>query len=415
MLYRNIESIAFHKEFGRQMRFIVGPRQTGKTTLAKAFLKSQNFSKAFYNWDNRDVKKAYRNNASFFMKDVLSEKQRGKKSWVCFDEIHKIPKWKNVLKGIFDEYEDQCQFIVTGSAKLDLLKYTGESLLGRYFTFRLMPLTLAEITKKSVKNNLQPPPHDASIFLQQILSQHTNAFEEMALLLNHSGFPEPFQSSSVNYREKWQNDYLDHYIKEDLRDLTNIRELENVFNLIELLPSKIGNPLSLNSLKEDLEVSHTSVRNWLKALQLTYVIVMIKPYNKKIIRSVKKEAKCYFFDWTRAKDESQIFENYVCMELLNFCCFATDAGFGDYSLSYVRTREGYETDFLITHKKQPWLLFECKLKSRPIDNHHKKHAHELGDIPLIQMVKEKHILTQESKNHYLISADCLLANLYQWE
>lgn len=410
MIPRHLKSVAFSQNFGRQMRFIIGPRQAGKTTLAKEFLKEQGSAKLYYNWDQREIKSAYRQNPSFFMNDVWKTKQKGQKVWICLDEIHKIPKWKNHLKGIFDSYEQECQFIITGSAKLDLMKYTGESLLGRYFTFRLLPLTLSEVLQK--KKTAKTPPIDALVFLKEILSQNffkQNLFEQ---LLKQSGFPEPFLSRSAAYIKKWQNDYLDHYVKEDLQDLTNIHELENVFHLIELLPARIGSPLSFNALREDLEVSHTSVRNWIKALRLTYILFLVPPYSKKIKSSVKKETKAYFFDWTRAKEESAVFENYVCMELLNFCCFLTDAGLGHYDLFFVRTKDGKETDFLITQEKNPWLLIEAKLNEETIASHHKLHAKKLGDIPFVQLVKKPNLLKQEDKKYFVVSASRFFENLY---
>lgn len=411
MIERELEPIAFSPEFGRQMRFVVGPRQTGKTTLAKHFLKKVKFSPLYYNWDLREIKTAYQNDADFFMKDVYKYKGQKKKVWLCFDEIHKMPKWKNILKGVFDSYEDLIHFIVTGSAKLDLLKYTGESLLGRYFAFRLFPLRLSELNSKHFSINKKILNEKTTKIIESILSINPSNKDSFDQLLHRSGFPEPFLSDSDLFLTKWRNDYLDHYIKEDLRDLTNIHELENVFNLITLLPSKIGNPLSLNSLKEDLEVSHTAVRTWLKALKLSYVIFSIKPYTKKIVRSLKKGEKCYFFDWTRAGSEGAIFENYIAVELFTFCAMLTDAGFGKYNLHYVKTKDGLETDFLITQNDSPWILFECKLQDTTIEKHHINTSIKLGNIPVVQLIKRPDVIMAKKRTYFTVSANHFLENL----
>lgn len=411
MIERTLKSLAFSDAFGRQMRFIVGPRQTGKTTLAKNFLEQKGTPSLYYNWDEREIKINYKKDPSFFMKDVLALKRGDKKVWLCFDELHKMPKWKNILKGIFDAHEDIIQFIITGSARLDMLKYTGESMLGRYFTFRLFPLRLSELNTAANMIDLSAESPDAMKFIEQVLSNGNSDRVAFENLLNRSGFPEPFLSGSKAFLNKWHGDYIEHYVKEDLRDLTNIHELENVFSLIGILPSKVGSPLSINSLREDLEVSHTAVRAWLKALQLAYVIFMIKPYTKKVTRSLKKAEKCYFFDWTRVEDEGSRFENYAACELLSFCSFLKDAGLGDYDLFYIRTKDGLETDFLITNKKTPWILFEAKSNTLNMASHHINHSEQLGGIPVVQLVKKDGVANVNERKYFTVSADRFFYNL----
>lgn len=411
MLPRLLSQVCFSEEFGRQMRLITGPRQSGKTTLAQSFLESVACQALYYNWDNLEVRTSYRANPSFFVKSVHDTQAKGvSRPWVCFDEIHKIPKWKNVLKGIFDSYQDLCRFVITGSARMDLLKYTGESLLGRYFTFRLPPLRLVEVAgaKKGFPSRHSKDPIK---FVKRCLSGPPVSRSSFDQLINLGGFPEPFLSGSERFLRKWRRDYFDHYIREDLRDLTVISEVEKCFHLIELLPSKIGNPLSLNSLREDLEISHTAVRNWLNALTLTYVVFLISPYSRRLARGVKKEKKCYFFDWGQAADPSAAFENYVAVELLSFCYFLTDSGLGDYRLFFVRTRDGRETDFLITQDGKPWILLEAKLDETTLANHHKLHAAQLGDIPVVQLVKKADVLQVKDKRYIAVSADRFLSNL----
>ncbi|MCK4788812.1 MAG: ATP-binding protein, partial [Desulfobacteraceae bacterium] len=360
MIERTLKEICFSEEFGRQMRVVTGPRQTGKTTLARAYLKETGFERFYFNWDKRETRLSYRSNPSFFMEEVYALKKKTKgHPWICFDEIHKMPKWKNMLKGIFDSYEEQCQFVITGSAKLDMLKYTGESLLGRYFTFRLFPIRLAEMSHRS--SSVDTIPLKATELIEHCLSGKKSYRPQFEQLLNITGFPEPLLKDSPRFLQKWRSDYLEHFIKEDLRDLTKIADIEHVFQLMELIPAKVGNPLSLNALREDLEVSYNAVKNWLRALTLTYVVTTIKPFTKKIKRGIKKEKKCYLFDWGQVKEPSSRFENYTAIELLSFCNLLTDAGIGKYELFFVRTKDGKESDFLITQDGDPWILFECKL------------------------------------------------------
>ncbi|MBI4208972.1 MAG: ATP-binding protein [Deltaproteobacteria bacterium] len=390
------------------MRFIVGPRQVGKTFLAREFLKSVRCDSLYFNWDTRPIRAAYRQDPHFFIKEIYNRPEIPR-PWFCFDEIHKMPRWKNLLKDFFDSYEDRCRFIVTGSAKLDMMRYTGESLLGRYFTFRLYPLRWTECLGRPIQD--KQIPQDSLQFIEQCLAGKEPAHGELKQLLECGGFPEPFLAGTKTFIRKWQHDYLDRFIKEDLRDLTRILEVENVFQLVEILPSKVGNPLSLNALREDMEVSHTAIRNWLRALTLTHLIFFLRPYSKRIARTVKKESKCYFMDWSRIREPGARFENFVAAELQAFCSSLSDSGYGDYHLHFFRTKEGNESDFLIVREGRPWLLLEAKLQETQIASHHRLHASLLGDIPFVQLVQASDALRVEEKKHFVISADRFLANL----
>lgn len=402
MLPRLLEQIAFSPKFGRQMRFIAGPRQTGKTTLAKLILQKNACDPAlYYNWDQRKLRQRYKENPYFFVSDHPPVK--GKKPWLCFDEIHKMPKWKNMLKDFFDTYEDQYRFIVTGSARLDFFKKSGDSLAGRYFLFKLLPLSLLELTA-SVKSKISPPPQMAREFIEKQLSNslyHQSLFEQ---LLHFSGFPEPFQNGTNEFHERWQEDYQDRLVREDLRDLTKIHDLENVATLMQLLPGKVGNPLSLQALTHDVEVSHTAIKNYVKALKLCYIIFTISPYSKKIQRAVKKETKCYFFDWTKIQEPAARFENYLAVELFSLINLWNDAGWGHFELSFLRMRDKKETDFLILRDSKPWMLIEAKQSSTNIDSHHFLHARQLGNIPFVQLTQKNNVCLVLSPTAYVISA-----------
>ncbi|MBI3277006.1 MAG: ATP-binding protein [Chlamydiae bacterium] len=387
------------------MRFIAGPRQSGKTTLARAQLQKMGSPSCYFNWDLRTVRSSYRQNPLFYWDARYALDPHLQKCWVCFDEIHKMPKWKNILKEAFDEKEKEIQFIVTGSARLDLFRKSGDSLVGRYFLFHLFPVTLRELIGKI---DIDPPSSMAKDWIEKKLSYHPKEGEPLKTLLQLSGFPEPLLQQSKTFHQKWKETYIDQLIREDLRDLTHIQELENVATLIQILPSRIGSPLSINSLKQDLEVSYNALKNYLRALELTYILFTISPYHRKIMRSVKKEKKFYFYDWTRILDPAARFENFVAVQLQTLTTFWNDSGHGPFSLFYIRTQDGKETDFLITENRTPWLLIEVKQSRRPIENHHLNHARELGHIPFIQLTEESNLASREGENVWVISAERLL-------
>jgi predicted AAA+ superfamily ATPase len=228
--------------------------------------------------------------------------------------------------------------------------------------------------------------------------------KDLEHLLKFSGFPEPLTKGNEIFSSSWHESYIDTLVKEDLRDLTRIHELENVIHLISFLPERIGSPLSLNSLKEDLHVSYNAVKNYLKGLLLTHVLFEIPPYSRKLKNAVIKEKKIYFYDWTLTADESKRFENYVACELKNWVQLWSNKTKYKFELFFVRMRDKKETDFLITKDQRPFLLVEAKLSSDTIDSSHILHAKQLGDIPVVQIVQKKDVLKTYSKNAYLISA-----------
>ncbi len=401
LISRHLQRIAFHSDYGRQMRFIAGPRQSGKTTIARHFLLTSQSEPLYYNWDNRKVRDAYIKDNHFFVSDVynIAPATSGKR-WLCMDEIHKFPGWKNILKDFFDSFGDELTFIVTGSARLDMMRKSGDSLTGRYFIFRLNPVTLSESTGAG----FVAPPDDSADLVREKLDTPQYNQDEMLNLLRFSGFPEPLISGSKRFHTRWRYAYLDTLVREEIREITRIKNLEKTAMLMQLLPSRIASPLSINAVAKDLHVSFQTAANYLSALELGYLIFRIPPYQKKIARSLKKEKKVYFYDWTRVDDAAGRFENYIGVELKSRLDLWEDAGFGTFKLNYIRNRDGRETDFLVVRNDHPWLLIEVKLSPSPIDYHHLKNQKALGDIPFVQLVRETGVAEKRTGGIYQMSA-----------
>lgn len=399
---RILEEVCFCKEFGRQMRFIAGPRQSGKTTLAKNFLKANKSTSLYFNWDQKDTRINFLTNPHFFYEVIKKEKL--KKPWICFDEIHKTKNWKNFLKAHFDHYEKDLHTIVTGSARLDLFRRSGDSLIGRYFLFHLYPFSLSELNERPI---LKESKLDALSFIESRLSSKANLKSSklhLEGLLNNSGFPEPFLKASSSFHNIWQKNYLEKLIYEDIKDISQIKDLDSIALLVKLLPETVGSPLSINALKEDLELNHETVKTYIKYLNLLYLTFQIKPYFKRQRYSVKKEQKLYFHDWTRIKDPAHRFENFIACELLSLISLWEDAGLGAAELCYLRQKNKSETDFLILREEKPWLMIEAKLANTEIESHHYTFAGKLGNIPILQIVLEGDHIIKKNNNSFVISA-----------
>ncbi|OGQ21852.1 MAG: hypothetical protein A3I05_00255 [Deltaproteobacteria bacterium RIFCSPLOWO2_02_FULL_44_10] len=339
----------------RQMVFLVGPRQVGKTTLAKKMLSSVVDGVNYFNWDLADHRKLL-STSIFPGKMRLNQPEQ---QIIVFDEIHKYPRWKNTLKGLFDLYEPQTHWIVTGSAGLNVYRKGQDSLLGRSFTYHLCPLSVAELAF-----NGNPKPLSADDLFRhsfaESLPEDQTFFER---LLSFSGFPEPYFQANEQFLSQWRTTRLERLLNQDLAATEHLRNLALVEQLMFLLPHRVGSPLSLNNLREDLEVHFNTVKHWLALLERTFYGFTLYPYSSRLSRLIKKEAKWYLWDWTEVKDEGSRFENLVAVHLLKYVSYVNDLGLDRLTLHYIRDKEKREVDFLICKERKPYLLIECKNSS----------------------------------------------------
>ena len=308
-----------------KMVFIGGPRQVGKTTLARQIIKAKS---SYLNWDNVEHRHSIITNQL-----PISEPE------LIFDEIHKFINWRNFIKGFYDTYGEKIKIIVTGSAQLDHFKKGGDSLFGRYHYFRLHPFSLRELNKK-------PSP------------------EDVKALLNLGGFPEPILKGNQKSYRRWSLERLNRVVYTDINSLENIREISSIEILIHSLNERVASVLSIENLRQNLQVSHNTVSKWLDILQTLYVCYRISPFGSSKIRAVKKEQKLYLWDWAQVKDSGARFENMVASQLLKYCHFIEDTEGYRMDLRYIRDRDGREIDFVIMKEGKALFAVECKLSDQ---------------------------------------------------
>jgi predicted AAA+ superfamily ATPase len=326
-----------------KMVFISGPRQVGKTTLAKGIGTEYYSGRYEYlNWDNREDRKT-----------ILNGIFKADKKLFIFDEIHKYKNWKNYLKGEFDKYKEQFNILVTGSSRLDMYRKSGDSLLGRYRHYRLHPLSVAELL--GTDNSSIIPCKEL-----QFTNEEKKQREYFNALFKFGGFPEVFLKKSEKALRLWHNERTDIVVKEDIRDIESIRDLSALQILIELLPAKVGSLFSLNSLREDLNVTHKTVALWVDVLEKFYYHYRIYPFQTTLVKSIRKEPKLYLWDWSEVTDEEARLENIVASHLLKFCHFLFDVEGYKAQLFFLKDKEQREVDFLITVENKPWFCVEVK-------------------------------------------------------
>ena len=347
MTERRYLHAAITRDLAAKMVFVGGPRQVGKTTLCRDLLTEQ-VQGIYLSWDRVADRRVIRN----------AEWPSGK-AVVVLDEFHKQRGWKRWIKGEHDRFGDRIRFLVTGSARLDVFRRGGDSLQGRYHHYRLHPFSCAEIAGRDMAV-LPSPGRPLDI-------PAANAHDTFESLLRLGGFPEPFLAGSERVLRRWHKERLERFFREDVRDLELLRDYGGIQTLADLLPERVGSPLSLNALREDLEVSHRAVTHWVDVLDRLYFLFRVRPFATRMAQSLRKMPKAFLWDWSVVTEPGPRFENLVASHLLKFCHGLEDVEGFRMELCYLRDVTGREVDFLVTCNRKPWFAVECKLSDQSID------------------------------------------------
>ena len=342
----------FWQTFDREkaLVFICGPRQCGKTFLARSIAANQAVS-AYLNYDVPADKARMVSQPSFFQ---TLDREPGVRPLIILDEIHKYKGWKNYLKGVYDGFSEEFRFLVTGSGRLDLYQQRGDALAGRFRMFHMFPFTIGEMYAKGVRSAAPG---------QELLepSAAVSAGEEtLAHLLRCSGFPEPFLTGSETGYRRWAASYHRQIVRSDVRDAFAVKDIDTMELLYTLLAARVGSPLSLAQLMDPLKTSHKTISAWVSVFEKLMLLFRIRPYSRRVARSVLKEPKLYFYDYGRVQDENKRYENLVAVELKRAAMSWTDYGLGDYDVRYLRNKEHQEVDFLVIRDGSPILMVEVK-------------------------------------------------------
>ena len=319
-------------DLSRKMVFVGGPRQVGKTTLARAILSSNYVSGRYLNWDYDEDRQ-----------DILHKQWSADQELLIFDELHKYPHWKTWIKGIYDVSHESHKFLITGSARLDVYRRGGDSLMGRYHYWRLHPFTLDEI----------PPGISRKEAYQRLMTV--------------GGFPEPFLDGDERTARRWRRERFDRVLREDIRDLEPVRNIQLLGMFLDLLRHRVGGLITISNLAGDLQISPKTAKAWLEILEKMYLVFSVRPYTRSLPRAVLKPPKVYFFDnGDVIGDEGSRFENLIATSLLKRLHYLEDRDGYRYELRYIRDKEGREVDFVIVKEGNIEELIEAKYSEETI-------------------------------------------------
>ncbi len=343
-----INSFSFTKH---KIAMVSGPRQCGKTTLAKMLLKKRGAG-TYYNWDEAEFRRTWTKKPS----SLIPPSTPGVVPLVILDEIHKDRLWKRNLKGLYDTLVSPCDFLVTGSARLNVYRRGSDSMMGRFFHFRLHPFSLREMEQE----DFLPPDKAMDFLFSRASERHQQGEKHLASLLAYGPFPEPLFGQDAQSARMWRRGHEQTVIREDLRDISHLPDLGRLELMASLIPERVGSLFSIASLREDMEIAFDTIRRWMTYLKELYYLFEIKPYSRNIVRSLRREGKVYLFDYPAVKDPDARFENLVACHLLKACHYWTDTGEGEFDLFYLRDKQKHEIDFLIVRDGIPWLPVEVK-------------------------------------------------------
>ncbi len=351
---------------------LTGPRQVGKTFFTKSLMHSFEY----LNFDHADGRA--------IIKQMSWDRS---KELIVLDEIHKMKNWKRWLKGIYDVDGIPPALLATGSARMDVYRKGGDSLAGRHYLLRLLPLSIKEVDAKHPK-------------------------EVLEALMQFGGFPEPFLSGSTRKSKLWRKGHLDIILREDLLDLEKVRDIKSIELLVDLLAARVGSSISYASLAQDLQVSPHTIKHWIEILENLYVIFVVRPYSKKLSKSIRKETKIYFHDVARVTAEAGArLENIVACHLLKRNYFLSDTEGEKMQLFYLRDKEKREIDFLTTRNDQVEWLIEVKTGEKNLSNHLKYYHERLLPKNSYQLVYNLNRTSEFPNGIRIVPVDDFLAKL----
>ena len=339
--------LAWHLAHDRQMAFISGPRQVGKTTVGR------HAADAYVNWDDVGDRQLVLDGPRRVAEALKLDRLAAAPPVLLFDELHKYPRWKQFLKGFYDTYGARVRIAVTGSGRIDVYRPGGDSLMGRYFAYRMHPFSVAEIATQAL------PP-------ERVLRDPTPvADEDFEALWRFGGFPEPYLRRDVRFDRRWRSLRLNQLVREDVRDLTRIQHLDQLDAMVRLLVEQSGTQLVLKNVANHARVALDTVRRWVATLSDLHLGFIVRPWFRNVSRSLRKEPKWYVRDWAAVTHPGRRAETFVAAHLLKAVEGWTDLGLGDFELGYLRDKQKREVDFVVVRDGMPWFLVEAKTDDAP--------------------------------------------------
>ena len=322
MIERNIAPVLKHLASQYPVITLTGPRQSGKTTLAKSIFAG----KPYITLEDPDTRRYAQDDPRGFLGQYVQG--------AVFDEIQRVPELASYLQGMVDADPQPGRFILMGSHQFELMTQVSQSLAGRTAVLRLLPFTLAEVQRL---RGIGSAPDLAQTLL--------------------TGFYPRIHDQGLNPSQALA-DYFATYVQRDLRQLAAVQDLQRFERFVRLCAGRTGQLLNLTSLGNDAGVSHVTARAWIDLLQSSYIVHLLPPWFGNAGKRLVKSPKLYFYDvglacWLlglRIADQVSrdplwgcLFENFVIMEAMKDRLNAGETA----EMYFYRDSEGNEVDLLL--------------------------------------------------------------------
>lgn len=327
----------------RQMAWVTGARQVGKTNSCRQV------ASQCLNWDNLDDRALFLAGPAALAERLKLNRLTATSPVVVFDELHKFTRWQSLLKGFFDTYGEEVRILVTGSSRMDVYRRGGDSLMGRYFLYRMHPFSVAESACVEL-----PDP------VRIVRSPQSISAAAFTALWEHGGFPEPFLQRDAAFTRRWRNLRNQQLLREDIRESTRIHELAQLEMLARLLAARSAGQVNYSSLAVEVRVAADTLRRWVDMLAGMHYGLLVRPWFRNVANSLRKEPKWYLRDWAAVDDPGARLETLVACHLLKAVEGWSDLGLGTFELGYLRDKQKREVDFVVVRDGQPWFLVEAK-------------------------------------------------------
>lgn len=389
--------LAQHVADHRQMAFVVGPRQVGKTTVCRSLAADA----IYLNWDDDDDRTAIAKGTAAVAERAGLDRLQAAPRILVLDELHRYRRWRTFLKGLFDHHGAATRIIVTGSSRLDFYRKGGDSLMGRYFVYRLHPLSVGELLDATPAPELLRAPSPLA----------DDAWER---LWSHGGFPEPYLRADRRFTLRWQRLRTEQLVRGDVRDLTRIHEIDQLALLVQQLGARSASQLTWSGLARDARATPDTIRRWVDALCGLYHGFLLRPWFRNVARSLRKEPKWFLRDWSVVDDPGARAETFVACHLLKAVQHWEDLGLGTFALHYVRDKDQREVDLLVVRDGRPWFLVEVKATDDRLSASLGHHQAQIGAPHAFQVVVDADYIDADPFTHHtpcIVPARTLLSML----
>lgn len=359
MYTRNIFEILLRRLKSMPVLLIVGPRQSGKTTLSKAI--GHALKMGYISCDNIATLASIQFDPVGFLNNQAKP--------LIIDEAQRAPEIFLPIKVDVDDNRNPGRYLLTGSANPLLVPKLGDGLTGRMGICNMWPLSQGEIRgiKENFLKNILENGHWKTEY--PILSQH-----EIVEILMKGGFPNVVTAKSFEERREWCNDYLFNALQKDINDLSKIEHFSQMPSLLYAIANRIGSPLNVNSLTDLIRASEATIRRYIELLKSLFLLYSLPSWSRNIDKKLSKASKIYFSDTALLLqsmdfDEErllklpnvlgQVFENFVVMELVKQATWSSVP----VKLHHYRTQDQKEVDIVLESPSGKVIGIEIKLSS----------------------------------------------------